>query len=132
MHHWCQRLEEPWTSKEEVDICRVDFNPTLFICLITHSKPIQEHPLSTGRMLWTKYKGVTDRMQICAEKFQGEHIFIFKSSVAKWNNQLKSFFYIWNYSFDWFPFTEMNVFYSIKLIAYLGSTPPLVINTNIS
>jgi hypothetical protein len=62
---------------------RVDFNSILFIWLITHSKLIQEHPLSTGRMLRTKDKDITDRIQICAGKFQGEHIFLFKSSVAK-------------------------------------------------
>lgn len=131
-HHWIRDERRLEPQHRRLIYFRVDFNPILFLWLNTQSKLMQEHPSSAGRMLWTKDKDITDRIQICAEKFQGEHIFLFKSGAAKWNDQFRIFFCMWNYSFDWFPVTEMNVFHSIKLIGSLGSTPSLGINTSIS
>lgn len=110
---------------------RVDFIPILFVWLITHSKLIQEHPLSTGRMLWAKDNEITDRIQMCAEKFQGEH-FSFQINSCKVKQSIKNFLQYMKLLI-WLIFLSLKwMYFSTKLISYLGSFLPLVINMKVS
>lgn len=127
-----QRWEEPWTSAQETDILQSRFQSHLvYLAEYTVKTHSRASLINREDVMNQRQRHYWQNTNLC-RKISRWTYFSFQIECCKVKRSIQNFL-LYVKLFIWLiPLHGNECFYSIKLIGYLGSTPPLVINTNIS